>query len=135
MSATVAGQRHGGTRAGPLASGEAATVVYYAGARIYFRPLELQDEPLLRRWINDPRNWRTTSLRPPLNAFREREWIESQGKSSTDYVFGIVVRAGNRLLSPQEGRRVIGGRESVENVNNGEWCLGSKRSPGVPGIS
>ena len=37
---------------------EAAKVVSYAGEWIYLRPSELEDEPLLRRWINDPRNWR-----------------------------------------------------------------------------
>lgn len=82
----------------PLAGHEAAKVVYYQGQRIYLRPIEREDEPLLRKWINDPRNWRTLPLRPPLNACREREWIESQGKSGTDYVFGIVVRAGDRLI-------------------------------------
>ena len=29
-------------------------VVYYEGDRIYFRPIEQTDEPLLRKWINDP---------------------------------------------------------------------------------
>src|SRR4029079_6205504 len=53
---------------------EARPVVYYMGERIYFRPLELSDEPTLRRWINDPRNWRTLCHRGPVNGFRESEW-------------------------------------------------------------
>ena len=32
------------------------------------------------------------------NACRETEWIESQGKSKTDYVFAIVVKDEERLI-------------------------------------
>lgn len=73
-------------------------VVYYMGERIYFRPLELEDEPLLRRWINDPRVWRYLYHRGPKNALAEREYIESLGKNPGDYTFGIVVRDGDRLI-------------------------------------
>lgn len=82
----------------PLVSGADRKVVYYEGRRIYFRPVEVEDEPMLRRWINDPLIWRGLPLRGPINANREREWIESQGSSATDYVFGIVVRGGDRLI-------------------------------------
>jgi RimJ/RimL family protein N-acetyltransferase len=77
---------------------ESAPVVYYMGERIYFRPFELSDEPTIRRWINDPRIWPTLLHRGPLNACRETEWIESQGKSKTDYVFAIVTKDGDRLI-------------------------------------
>jgi len=73
-------------------------VIYYKGDRIYLRPIELEDEPLLRQWINHPDNWRTMILRPPFNACREREWIESLGKSDKEYIFGIVVKDGHRLI-------------------------------------
>jgi RimJ/RimL family protein N-acetyltransferase len=73
-------------------------VVYYEGERICFRPLETEDEPLVRRWINDPNVWATLCHRRPLNAIREREWIESLGKSETDVVFGVVVKDENRLI-------------------------------------
>ena len=77
---------------------ESTPVVYYMGQRIYFRPFELADEPMLRRWINDPRIWSTLHHRGPMNASRETEWIESQGKSKTDYVFAIVVKDEERLI-------------------------------------
>lgn len=80
------------------ASDEVANIVYYEGERIYFRPIELDDEAQFRQWINDPCVWRGLQHRPPLNAFREREFIESLGTGTTDYVFGIVVRAGHRLI-------------------------------------
>ncbi len=73
-------------------------VVSYAGERIYFRPIELEDEALLRRWINDPAVWRTLCIRPPVNAVREREWIETLSKDPTQAVFGLVVKEDQRLI-------------------------------------
>ncbi len=73
-------------------------VVYYQGERIYFRPLELEDEAALRRWINDPLNRRYLRHFGPLNAQREREFIESQGKSPNDYVFGVVVKNSDAFI-------------------------------------
>lgn len=75
-----------------------APVIYYEGRRIYFRPLELEDEPRLRRWINDPRVRQYLYHRGPKNALAEREYIESLGKQAGDYTFGIVVRSGDRLI-------------------------------------
>jgi len=74
------------------------TVVYYNGERIYFRPIESEDEPMLRAWVNDPRVWATLGYRMPINAHREREWIESHGKDDRQVEFGIVVRDGDRLI-------------------------------------
>ena len=74
------------------------SVVYYNGERIYFRPLEPADEPTLRRWINDPRVWRTLSHRMPVNECREREWVEGRGKNDSDIICGIVARDGDKLV-------------------------------------
>lgn len=82
----------------PALPHEPVRVVYYMGCRVDFRPLEFSDEPLLRRWINDPAVWATLLHRPPINAVREREWISSLGKDRKDYVFGIVVRDEDRLI-------------------------------------
>lgn len=77
---------------------EPIRVVYYMGDRIEFRPLELSDEPQLRRWVNDPIVRACLLHRGPISALREREWIEAQGKSPSDYVFGIVARDEDRLI-------------------------------------
>jgi RimJ/RimL family protein N-acetyltransferase len=74
------------------------TVTYYEGERIYFRPIEPADEPLVRKWINDPRNWKTLNLHPPYNEHREREWIEKQGKEPGDYHFGVARRDADVLI-------------------------------------
>jgi len=60
--------------------------------------LELEDESLLRRWINDPTVREYMLHRPPLNAAREKEWIESLGKSPLEYVFGVVISQEHRLI-------------------------------------
>jgi len=73
-------------------------VVFYEGQRIYFRPLELEDAPLLEKFINNPANWRFLRAGRPLNEVREREWIESLGKSNSDCVFGIALKQSNRLV-------------------------------------
>jgi len=74
------------------------TVVYYNGERIDFRPIETDDCDQLRTWVNDPRVWSTLGHRLPINAHREREWIESRGKDDKDIVFGIVVRESGQLI-------------------------------------
>lgn len=73
-------------------------VKFYEGRRIYFRPIELDDEPRLRAWINDPRSWATLGRALPINGVREREWIESLYKSPTDVALAIVVRDGDRHI-------------------------------------
>ncbi|MDM8007533.1 MAG: GNAT family protein [Phycisphaerae bacterium] len=75
-----------------------ARVVFYEGHRIYFSPIEPEDEPLLRRFINDPANWRGLMHRGPVNSCREQEWVESLGRDGKDYAFGIVVRQDDRLI-------------------------------------
>lgn len=82
----------------PLATGEADRVIYYEGERIYFRPVEPSDEACLRRWINDPRVWRTLGSILPKNSVVEKSWIESLYKSATDVVFGIVIKASDELI-------------------------------------
>jgi RimJ/RimL family protein N-acetyltransferase len=72
--------------------------IFYRGERIYFRPLELDDEPTLRRWINDPEVWSTLLRCTPQNAVREREWIEKLYKEPADLAVGIVVADGDVFI-------------------------------------
>ncbi|MHC4444567.1 MAG: GNAT family N-acetyltransferase [Planctomycetota bacterium] len=81
-------------------------VIYYMGERIYLRPIELEDDPVCRQWINNPDNWRTLAVRTPYNAIREREFIESLGKDGNQYILGIVVKDGDRLIGSMGLRNV-----------------------------
>jgi RimJ/RimL family protein N-acetyltransferase len=86
---------------------------YYEGERVYFRPLEPSDEPLLREWINDPANWRTLDHLLPVNELREREVIEKRYKSASDIALGIVVRSGDRLIGVASLNRINGPNRSA----------------------
>lgn len=130
--------RHGhGLSAGREAADDATAldhaasprIVYYEGERIYFRPVELEDEPLLRRWINEPRNWRGLVFRPPVNARHEREWIESVGKPCTEaaVVFGVVVRDSDRLIGTAGLHHIDQVTRSAEfGINIGEVAYQNK---------
>ena len=111
----------------PTAHPEPAPVVFYDGDRIYFRPVEPEDEPQMRRWINDPANWRGLGTRGPLNACREREWIEQQSKSTTDVQFGIVVRQGHRLIGTAGLHRIDPiARKAEFGINLGDRAYQNK---------
>lgn len=73
-------------------------VQFYQGDRIYFRPLELEDEPVVRVWVNDPRNWRTLLRNRPVNCVEEKKWLEKVCSSEHNVTLGIVVRDGDRLI-------------------------------------
>ncbi len=71
---------------------------YYDGERIYFRPLELSDTEQLCGWFNNPEIWRTLKRFQPMNALREREFIEKLYTDRSSLVLGIVVKDGDRLI-------------------------------------
>ena len=73
-------------------------VRYYEGERIYFRPIELADEPTLRLWRNDPEIWATLLYIQPMNELREREWIEKLYKETHDVGLAICIKDGHRLI-------------------------------------
>jgi len=81
-------------------------VRYYEGKRLYLRPLELADEPQLRTWLNDPENWRTLLRFLPINAEREREYLEELYKSSEHVGLGIVLRRDDRLIGATGFRQI-----------------------------
>ena len=102
-------------------------VVFYDGDRIYFRPIETEDEPQLRKWINDPANWRTLHRRGPLNACREQEWIESLGASDKDIVFGIVVKENDRFV----GTTSLNGIDPIAHKAEFGICVGDTARQGM----
>lgn len=73
-------------------------VKFYEGERIYFRPIELDDEPRLRAWINNPLNWSTLARCMPVNGVREREWIDGLYKDDRNVVLAVVAREGDRHI-------------------------------------
>lgn len=86
--------------------------MFFDGKRIYFRPLELEDEPILRRWINHPQNWVTLLRCTPQNGVREREWIENLGKDPNEVVVGVAAKQGDVLI----GSAGLHGLQSVHRA-------------------
>ena len=99
-------------------------VQFYQGERIYFRPLELEDESLLRFWFNDPRNWKTLLRNRPITAVQERKFLEKLGESENEVVFGIVVREGDRLIGTAGLHRI----EWVSRKAEFGICIGDVES-------
>jgi RimJ/RimL family protein N-acetyltransferase len=87
---------------------------YYAGHRIHFRPLELEDAPRLATWLNDPENWRTLGRFGPVSRQREREYIEGLYKSADSVVFGIVLSETGELVGCCGLRGIDGPNRSAE---------------------
>ena len=73
-------------------------VVFYEGERIYFRPVEMADEAVIRVWLNDPANWRTLDQGFPLNEVRERKYIENLYETRENCALVIVVKDGDRPI-------------------------------------
>lgn len=68
------------------------------GPRLYLRPLELEDVPMVQRWLNDPEVTRTLDAWRPINAVFERGFIERLSTSEKDMVWVVVRRADDRPL-------------------------------------
>jgi RimJ/RimL family protein N-acetyltransferase len=72
---------------------------FLIGTKIYLRPLEREDAPLLVPWVNDAEITRTLErLYRPLNLQAEVDFIERIYKSEHDVVFGIVVKETDVLI-------------------------------------
>lgn len=90
------------------------TIKFYDGERIFVRPIEQSDEPQLRRWLNDPENWRTLARSNPINELREREYIEKLYKSPEDVPLGIALKEPERLIG-------CAGLNGMHPVNRSAW--------------
>lgn len=74
------------------------------GARVCFRPLEMEDLEILQAWVNDPENHQYFTIFWPINRGQEREWLEGLAKREGVYAFGIALKDGGRLIGTCELR-------------------------------
>src|SRR6266850_3937436 len=79
---------------------------YLMGTNIYLRPLELDDAPTLKSWINDPDVYRNLLVSRPMNIQSEESFVERSMKSEHDLVLGIVVRQSDRLIGTTGFHRI-----------------------------
>jgi RimJ/RimL family protein N-acetyltransferase len=66
-------------------------VVFLRGKRIYMRPVELTDAPVLQRYANDPDIRRMVSNQFPHSLISEEQWIKKISKDTTKEVVLIIV--------------------------------------------
>ncbi|MEY4602390.1 MAG: hypothetical protein RL292_331 [Candidatus Parcubacteria bacterium] len=66
-------------------------VVFLAGKRIYMRPVELADAPVLQRYANAPDVRQMISNQFPHSLISEEEWIKKISKDSTKEVVLVIV--------------------------------------------
>jgi ribosomal-protein-alanine N-acetyltransferase len=65
---------------------------FLIGEKIYLRPIERADAPLLVSWINHPEVTRTLRRHRPMNLQVEEEFIDRTARSDTDLAVLIVVK-------------------------------------------
>jgi RimJ/RimL family protein N-acetyltransferase len=71
---------------------------FLVGSKIYLRPLEQADAPLLQPGMNDPEVIRNLTRYRPLSLRDEEAFIERVSKDEHVFVFGMAVRETDRLI-------------------------------------
>jgi RimJ/RimL family protein N-acetyltransferase len=71
---------------------------FLIGAKVYLRPLDREDAPLLVPWFNDPEVARHLLRHRPLNLRDEEAFIDRVNQSEHDVGLGIVLRATDQLI-------------------------------------
>lgn len=77
---------------------------YLAGERVYLRPLEVEDVPVLQQGINGPDMRATIAVYRPMNEIAERGWLESISNRVDVVHFGIALRETQELVGSVELR-------------------------------
>lgn len=73
---------------------------FLIGEKIYLRPLEPEDAPVLSEYINDPEVRATLQMYLPQTNAQTLAFVQGQGagKSSADVVLGIALKENDRLI-------------------------------------
>jgi diamine N-acetyltransferase len=73
-------------------------VVFRKGLLTYLRPFKKSEAPTLQRGVNDPEVRQFLGRVYPVTDREEEEWLDRQGRSNTDFAFGMVTVADNKLI-------------------------------------
>lgn len=71
---------------------------FLIGQRVYLRPLERADVPLLQTWINDQDVIRNLLNFRPMNLQGEEEFLDKVTRDPDLVVLGIALRSDDRLI-------------------------------------
>lgn len=71
---------------------------FLVGAKVYLRPLEREDAPVIVPWLNDREVIRTLLRHRPLTLREEEAFLDKVGDSEHDLALGIALRATDALI-------------------------------------
>ena len=77
---------------------------FLAGEKVYLRPLEREDAPVLLAYINDPDVTRTLTFYRPVSAESVAEFIAKTGTDRNFVGFGIALKENDRLIGATDLR-------------------------------
>ena len=83
---------------------------FLIGPRVYLRPIERLDAPLLQTWINDQDVIQNLLNFRPMNLQGEEEFIDKVSRDPDLLVLGIALRSDDRLIG-DVGLHRIGSRD------------------------
>jgi len=73
-------------------------VEFLVGERLYLRPIEAEDLPLVRRWANDPDVRRLTGEALPMSKAGADEFLERVRQDKERVWFVVVLKEGDRVI-------------------------------------
>jgi RimJ/RimL family protein N-acetyltransferase len=69
-------------------------IVFRQGPRLYLRPVEEADLPLLVRYMNDPQVTQFLSMSRPVSIDQERDWFKNLVSRENDVIVAVVTNRG-----------------------------------------
>ncbi|MFQ6078162.1 MAG: GNAT family N-acetyltransferase [Thermodesulfobacteriota bacterium] len=83
---------------------------FIIGEKIYLRPIEMADADAFISWLNDAEVRQFLSRSFPINAIREKEFVEGLYKDQTKVVLAIVIKESDQLIG-------VTGLHAIDSVN------------------
>lgn len=71
---------------------------FLVGEKVYLRPLELKDAPVMQAWVNDQKVIRNLLLHRPVNLQNEEDFVRRAAEGKELIALGIAVKRTDRLI-------------------------------------
>ena len=71
---------------------------FLTGKKVYLRPLELADAPILQGYMNDPEVRHTLARFLPVSLPNQEQWVKGLGQNDRDVTLGIALQSDDRLI-------------------------------------
>ena len=96
---------------------------FLVGQRVYLRPFQRADAPVLVRFMNDPAVRRALLLERPITLEEEEEFLVRLGGNKEMVLLGVVARDGDRLVGSITDRseQLVLGASNPVFVSKAQW--------------